>query len=54
MWTDNQLDGVWQLQVPGSPRALAVHPVGNLAAIGIKQGSFDAPESSVLLVEITL
>jgi hypothetical protein len=51
-WTADRLDDVLQLPVPGSPRALAVHPDGRLAAVGVKQGSFDDPSSAVLLVEI--
>ena len=51
VWKENQIAHVWQLPVPGWPRSLATHPSANWIAVGLKQGGFGAPASTVLLVE---
>ena len=51
LWRHDRPELVWQLPVPGSPRALAAHPQENWLAVGLKCGGFDAPESVVLLIE---
>jgi hypothetical protein len=42
----------WQLPVAGTPRSIAAHPQNPWVAVGVKQGSFDRPESVVAIVEV--
>lgn len=52
LWAGNVRQGSWQIPVPGSPRALAAHPVESRIAIGVKQGGFTHPESVVVLADL--
>ena len=44
--------GSWRLLSPGSPRALAAHPVRNWVAVGMKQSGWHDPRGVVDLIEI--
>lgn len=49
IWAGSVRQESWQIPVPGSPRALAAHPIDSRIAIGVKQGGFDRPRSVVVI-----
>ena len=51
-WDGGRPQAIWQIPVPGSPRALAVHPTLPLAAVGVKQALHGSPTSTVLIVGV--
>jgi hypothetical protein len=54
IWAGSVRQGAWQIPVPGSPRALAAHPIDNRIAIGVKQGGFGHPRSVVVIADLGL
>jgi hypothetical protein len=52
LWGGDALVGAWTLPVPGSPRSLAAHPTEPWIGVGIKEGGFGAPASTVLVLEL--
>lgn len=51
LWRGDTLLAAWTLPTPGSPRCLAAHPTEPWIAVGIKQGGFARPTSTVLVLE---
>jgi hypothetical protein len=51
-WRDDEPVTTWPLPIRGTPRTIAAHPDRAIVAVGIKQGGFAGPQSTVALIEL--